>query len=248
MHGGNELPSAEDKAEYVRALFDQVADQYDLFNRIISMRQWAKWHREFVQHAQFRAGEQILDLACGTGDLSLLAAAGVFPGGRVVGIDFSERMLDVGRLRVARSPYGANITLQHGDVMKLTCADDSFDGVTMGWAMRNVASIPRTLAEVYRVLKPGGRFVCMDAAKPYNILLRSWFILYWKTFLPAIDRFFTKGSRNCKLRPYTYLSQSLDHYPMPNELEQMLRDAGFHSTECHLLNLGTVAIHIGTKK
>ncbi|MGE5653116.1 MAG: ubiquinone/menaquinone biosynthesis methyltransferase [Bacillota bacterium] len=247
VHGGNRVPPSLGKAEYVRGLFDEIAYEYDRLNQVISMGQWHRWHKVFLGHTRFSPGDQILDLACGTGDLSLLSAASVYPGGRVVGIDFSERMLEVGRMRVARSPYGEVVDLMLGDAMELALPDNSFDGITMGWAMRNVASIPQTLAEAYRVLKPGGRFICMDAAKPYNAFWRTWFIFYWKSFLPAIDRFFIREQHRRGSGPYTYLSQSLDHYPMPHELEQIFRQAGFGKTQCHLLNLGTVAIHIGTK-
>jgi demethylmenaquinone methyltransferase/2-methoxy-6-polyprenyl-1,4-benzoquinol methylase len=240
-------PSAEEKAQYVRELFDQIAEKYDAMNQVMSAGQWERWHQEFVKWTDFKAGDQILDVACGTGDLSMLDAAQVGPTGRVIGIDFSEGMLEVGRRRVAQSPYKDQITLQWGDAMDLQFEANSFDGATMGWAMRNVPSIERTLSEIYRVLKPGGRFVCLEAAKPYSRVIRLGFFLYWKTFLPLIDWFVVKTGRKAKVRPYTYLSRSLDNYPMPNELEEMFKKAGFVQTDYQLLMMGTVAIHVGTK-
>jgi demethylmenaquinone methyltransferase/2-methoxy-6-polyprenyl-1,4-benzoquinol methylase len=240
-------PSIEEKEEYVQALFNQIAENYDTINQVMSAGQWERWHREFVKLTGLKAGDSSLDVACGTGDLSLLSAAQVMPGGSVVGIDFSEKMLEVGRRRVAASPYAQTVTLAWGNAMDLTFEPNRFDGATMGWAMRNVKSIPQTLAEIYRVLKPGGRFVCLEAAKPYSALVRGGFFFYWKTFLPLIDWAVVKTGRQAKIRPYTYLSQSLDQYPYPHELERFFQEAGFKETGYQLLMMGTVAIHYGTK-
>lgn len=240
-------PAVEEKEEYVRELFDQIAEKYDAMNQVMSAGQWQKWHRAFVKHTAVKAGDQCLDVACGTGDLSMLSAAQAAPGGSVIGIDFSEGMLEVGRRRVAQSPYRDMITLQWGNAMDIAFEANRFDGVTMGWAMRNVKSIPQTLSEIHRVLKPGGRFVCLEAAKPYSVFLRLGFFLYFKTLLPLIDWYVVKTGRRAKVRPYTYLSRSLDTYPYPKALEQLFRDAGFRDTGHTLLMMGTVAIHYGTK-
>ncbi|MDB4895062.1 MAG: 2-heptaprenyl,4-naphthoquinone methyltransferase [Firmicutes bacterium] len=240
-------PTADEKEQYVRALFDRIAENYDAVNQVMSAGQWQKWHKEFVQCTNHKPGDRVLDVACGTGDLSMLAAAQVQPGGSVVGIDFSEGMLEVGRRRVAQTPYRDMITLQWGNAMDIQFADNSFDGASMGWAMRNVKEIPKTLSEIYRVLKPGARFVCLEAAKPYSSLVRLGFFLYWKTFLPLIDWWVMKSGRQAVVRPYTYLSRSLDSYPMPDKLETMFQQAGFRDTGYKLLMMGTVAIHYGTK-
>jgi len=247
MAPGFQPPSPEEKEQYVRELFNKIAENYDALNQVMSAGQWDRWHREFVAHTRFRPGDCILDVACGTGDLTLLDAAQVAPDGRVIGVDISEGMLEVGRRRVAASPYKDLITLQLGNAMDLPFPDNTFDGVTMGWAMRNVASIPRTLSEIYRVLKPGGRFICLEASKPYSRVIRFGFFLYWKTFLPLLDWIVVKAGREAKVRPYTYLSRSLDNYPFPDQLEDMFRQAGFVETDYQLLMLGTVAIHVGTK-
>ena len=247
MAPGYKPPAAEEKEAYVRELFDQIAESYDSVNQVMSAGQWSKWHQHFLQMTNFKPGDRVLDVACGTGDLSMLDAAQAAPGGSVVGIDISEGMMEVGRRRVAQTPYKDAITLEWGNVMELKYPDASFDGATMGWAMRNVASIPKTLSEIYRVLKPGGRFVCLEAAKPYSRLVRFGFLLYWRTLLPLIDWAVVKAGRKAKVRPYTYLSRSLDNYPFPHELEDLFRQAGFRETDYKLLMLGTVAIHIGTK-
>lgn len=240
-------PTAAEKEQYVRELFDKIAEDYDAMNQVMSAGQWSRWHKEFVHHCDFEPGDRILDVACGTGDLSMLAAAQVSPGGSVVGADLSEGMMEVGRRRIAQTAYKDMITMEWGNAMDLKYPDNSFDGVTMGWAMRNVTSIPQTLSEIYRVLKPGGRFVCLEAARPYSALVRTGFMLYWKTLLPVIDWYVVKSGRKAKVRPYTYLSRSLDTYPFPNGLEKLFQEAGFKQTDYKLLMMGTVAIHVGTK-
>ena len=240
-------PAPEEKEEYVRTLFNQIAENYDAMNVIMSAGQWERWHKEFVKYTGLKPGQHSLDVACGTGDLSILTAAQVSPGGHVTGIDISEGMLEVGRRRVAGTPYKEMITLRLGNAMAIDAPDNTYDAVTMGWAMRNVASIPKTLAEIYRVLKPGGRFVCLEAAKPFSFYLRLGFFLYFKTFLPMIDWFVVKSGRQAKVRPYTYLSRSLDNYPFPDRLEELFIEAGFRETGYKLLMMGTVAIHYGTK-
>lgn len=240
-------PSLEEKEEYVRQLFNQIAEKYDSTNQIMSLGQWERWHREFVKYTGLKPGMRNLDVACGTGDLSMLTAAQVAPDGSVIGVDISEGMLEVGRRRVAASPYASMIDLRWGNAMKLEFEDATFDCVTIGWAMRNVKDIPTVLKEMNRVLKPGGRVVCLEAAKPRNPIMRAGFFLMWKTMIPLIDWLIVKVGRQAKVRPYTYLSRSLDHYPYPNELERLFRQAGFGQTGVNLLMGGTVAIHYGVK-
>lgn len=240
-------PSLEEKEEYVRQLFDQIAHTYDSTNQLMSLGQWEKWHREFVRFTGLKPGMKSLDVACGTGDLTMLTAAQVAPSGHVTGVDFSEGMLAVGRRRVEASPYAPLIDMRWGNAMDLQFEAGNFDCVTIGWAMRNVRDIPTALKEMHRVLKPGGRVVCLEAAKPRNPLVRAGFFLMWKTMIPLIDWAIIKAGRKAKVRPYTYLSRSLDNYPYPDELEQLVREAGFTATGYKGLMGGTVAIHYGVK-
>lgn len=240
-------PKKEEKEAYVQALFDQIAEKYDQMNLVISAGQWKSWHREFVRYTGLQPGMKSLDVACGTGDLSMLTAAQVAPSGSVIGVDFSEGMLAVGRQRVAQSPWGKQIDLRRGNAMDLEFADNTFDCVTMGWAMRNVKDIPRVLSEMYRVLKPGGRVVVLEASKPPSFLVRFGFFLYWRTYIPLIDWLVIKAGRNAKIRPYTYLAHSLDDYPFPEPLRKMYAAAGFAETDYKLLMLGSAAIHYGVK-
>jgi len=247
MVAGFSNPPTERKEEYVRQLFDDIAEEYDSMNRLVSAGMWGRWHRKFAARTGFRPGDRILDVACGTGDLTMLAASQVAPGGEVIGVDISQGMLEVARRRVSDSPLRDIIKLQTGNAMALEFPDDSFDGVTMGWAMRNVSSIPKTLSEIYRVLKPGGRFILLEAARPKSWLVRAGFFLYWRTILPALDWVVARAGQRELLKPYTYLSHSLDNYPSPDGLKALFGEAGFVQTDYQLLMFGAVAIHVGTK-
>lgn len=241
-------PTIEEKEAYVREIFNQIAENYDEMNQVMSAGQWARWHKAFLAQCDFRPGDKILDVACGTGDLSMLDASLVAgDGGHVTGVDISEGMMEVGRRRIASTPWKDMINLELGNAMDLHFEADTFDGATMGWAMRNVPGIPQTLSEIHRVLKPGARFVCLEAARPYSRLVELGFFVYWKTFLPLIDKLVLKTKKDAKHRPYTYLSRSLDNYPRPHELEKLFKAAGFRETGWTPLMMGTVAIHWGVK-
>ncbi|BDG59219.1 ubiquinone/menaquinone biosynthesis methyltransferase [Caldinitratiruptor microaerophilus] len=241
-------PTPEEKEAYVRALFDRIASHYDRMNQIMSLGQWGRWHRIFARMAGYRPGMRVLDVACGTGDLTLLAASRVGAEGRVVGVDISPGMLARARERVQASPWAGVIELCEGNALDLPFPDGTFDIVTMGWAMRNVRDIPRTVAEALRVLRPGGRYLNLDAAEPQGpigrLLLRAW----WGTLLPVIDRLVV-GVRDPDepVRPYTYLSRSLEGYPSPARLEEIFRQAGFVETGHVPLMMGSVCIHYGTR-
>lgn len=240
-------PAPEQKEQYVQALFDQIAEKYDRMNLVMSAGQWHRWHREVVKHTGLRPGMHSLDVACGTGDLSMLTAAQVAPDGRVIGVDFSAGMLQVGRRRVAGSPYRDLIDLRWGNAMNLQFPDGSFDCVTIGWALRNVRDLPQVLREMHRVLRPGGRAVALEAARARNPLVRAGFFAYWKTAVPLIDWAVLKLGRQAPVRPYTYLSRSLDQFPGPDRLAEMFAAAGFRDVSYVPLQMGTVCIHFGAK-
>lgn len=240
-------PSLEEKEAYVQQLFDQIAENYDRMNQVMSAGQWQRWHREFVRYTGLQPGMHSLDVACGTGDLTLLTAAQVAPGGRVIGVDFSEGMLEVGRRRVAASPYREMVELRWANAMELPFPDSSFDCVTIGWALRNVKDLARVLGELRRVVKPGGRVVALEASRPKNPLVRLGFWAHWKGLVPLIDWVVLKVGRDAPVRPYTYLSRSLDQFPGPDRLAEMFGEAGLTGCGYRSLMLGTVSIHFGTR-
>lgn len=240
-------PTGAEKEAYVRELFDQIAPYYDRMNQIMSLGQWGRWHRVFARYTGLRPGMCSLDVACGTGDLTLLTAAQVAPTGRVVGVDISPGMLAVGRRRVEASPYREIVELREGNALDLPFLDNTFDCVTMGWAMRNVRDIRRTLQEAYRVLKPGGRYVNLEAANPQSLWSRALLHAWWKTLLPLIDWLVVRAGPQARIRPYTYLSNSLRGYPSPERLAGIMEGVGFRDVGYVPLMLGSVCIHYGTK-
>ncbi len=228
-----------DKAAFVREMFAKIAPRYDTANRIISAGMDEGWRRRAIALLQPPHGGRIVDLCCGTGDLvfHLLATD---PALHVTGVDFCEPMLAKARERAGRQ-NGGNADFVEGDVMRLPFADNSFDGATMGFAMRNVVDIDTTLREAGRVLKPGARFVNLDMSKAPNRAWRACFDLYFYGIVPLVGGMIG-GSRQA----YTYLPNSLTLHPGAEALRERFAAAGFEHTGFVRLMGGSIAIHYGT--
>lgn len=240
-------PELEDKETYVRNVFDRIAARYDWMNLVMTGGMLKLWHRVFCRYTGLRSGGRSLDVACGTGDLSLLTAGQVAPTGQVTGIDFSEAMLGVGRARVAASPLAGLIDLRWGNALDLAFPDNTFDCATIGFALRNVRDIQRCIGEMARVVRPGGRVVSLEISKPPNPLIRYPFYLYFYNVVPLIDRLVMGRDPGEKVRPYTYLPHSLTHFPTQRGLRDIFRDAGLVDCGYKGLSGGAVTIHYGTK-
>lgn len=238
-------PSKEEKEAYVEAVFDRVADHYDLGNRLLTFGMYESIHEQFRPLTGLTPGMKVLDLACGTGDITLLAAEQVAPSGHVTGVDISEKMLEVGRRRAAASAYHEIIEMKKGSAMELEYPDKTFDAVTMGFALRGVKEVAKVIQESYRVLKPGGRFINIDAALPLDPVARAMHRLIFNVLTPLLDPLYLRIGRHEKLKPYTYLSQSLEEHPRVHELREMFVTAGFQFAGYTTLNGGTTSIHWG---
>ena len=236
------------KARYVRRLFNRIAGHYDMFNLVMSAGTLRYWQRQFQSVTGLKPGDRVLDVACGTAELSLKTAQQVRPGGKVTGIDFSEEMMEIGRKKVAASPYGSMVELQFGDAMNIQFSDNTFDAATIGFALRNVADIPKTLAEMTRVVKPGGRVVSLELSKPENPFIRVPYYFYFFRLVPLIDR--VAGMRDeerRELHPYAYLPASLRPFPDRRKLAQIFKDAGLVDVKTRPLTGGLVCLHWGVK-
>lgn len=233
-----------DKAASVREMFATIAPRYDLTNRLLTAGVDEHWRRLAVRELAPRARGTVVDLCCGTGDLSFHLAR-TDPTLRIVGVDFCEPMLDGARQRQAAldgPAASAAISFQTGDVMALRFEDETFDGAIMGFSLRNVVDINATLREIRRLLKPGARFVNLDVSKAPNPLFRRAFNLYFYGLVPWIGGL-VGGSKSA----YRYLPNSLTNHPGAEELRARFADAGFRDARMLRLAGGSIAIHIGTR-
>ena len=236
------------KEKYVHEVFDSIAPYYDLMNLIMTGGMVKLWHRAFLRQTNLQPGDHCLDVACGTGDLSILAASQVGPTGRVTGVDFSEEMLSFGRKKVEERGLSDRIELVWGNAMDLQYPEDTFDCATIGFALRNVPDIKQVVSEMRRVIKPGARVVSLEVSKPKNPLIRWPAFLYFYNVVPLIDRFIGKAVRRAgQIRPYTWLPHSLTNFPNQDGLAGIFREAGLVDVSYKGLSGGMVSLHVGTK-
>jgi demethylmenaquinone methyltransferase/2-methoxy-6-polyprenyl-1,4-benzoquinol methylase len=214
----------------VEAMFDRISPVYDAMNRLMTVGLDRRWRRLTVG-AAVRPGDEVLDACCGTGDLALEAQRA---GARVTGLDFSERMLERARRK------SDAVRWVRGDVLDLPFPDGSFDAVTVGFGIRNVADLDAGLGELARVLRPGGRLGCLEITRPRGVL-RPFFRLWFDGLVPLAGKVLPGGSA------YTYLPASVRRFPGPEDLGDAMRRAGFAEVGWRLLGGGIVALHVATR-
>jgi demethylmenaquinone methyltransferase/2-methoxy-6-polyprenyl-1,4-benzoquinol methylase len=215
----------------VRTMFDRISPVYDAMNRTMTMGLDQRWRRATVA-AVVRPGDRVLDLCCGTGDLALAAQRA---GGRVTGLDFSERMLERARRK------SAEIDWVRGDALALPFADGAFDAATVGFGVRNLDDLEGGLAELRRVLRAGGRLAILEITRPRGILA-PFYRLWFDGLVPLLGKLLPGGSA------YTYLPASVRRFPGPEELAELLLGAGFDDVRWRTFAGGIVALHIGVER
>ena len=213
-------------ADGVRTMFDRIAPVYDVMNRTMTAGLDRRWRRITAQTV-VRPGDTVLDACCGTGDLAIAAARA---GGRVVGLDFSQAML--GRAR-RKAP---ELEWLEGDLLALPFAAASFDAATVGFGVRNVEDLARALAELRRVLRPGGRLGILEITRPRG-LLAPFYRVWFDGVVPLLGKLLPGGSA------YSYLPASVRRFPGPAELAELISAAGFRNVEVRLFGGGIVALH-----
>ncbi len=237
--GFRRVPEAA-KAPLVRAVFDSVAERYDLMNDLMSggIHRW--WKAEMVRWLGPRPGQRLVDVAGGTGDIARRALPRLDPdrGGFVIVCDANLQMLEIGRARAIDDGILAGIEWLGGDAEALPFADRSFDLCTIAFGLRNVTRIERALAEARRVLKPGGRFLCLEFTPSVTPLLQPLYDLYSFHVLPSIGHIVT-GNRDA----YTYLVESIRRFPPPGALSEMIAAAGLERARFRNLTGGIAALH-----
>lgn len=212
-------------------MFDRIAPLYDLMNRLMTAGLDQGWRRAAAQ-AVVRPGDRVLDLCCGTGDLAL---AGREAGGDVTAVDFSAPMLERAR------PKSSEIVWLEADALHLPLPDDSFDVVTIGFGLRNVASAEQGLAEMRRVLRPGGRLAVLDVTRPRG-LLAPFYKVWFDALIPTVGKLLPGGAA------FTYLPASVRRFPEPRELARLMEEAGFEQIRWRLFAGGIVALHSGVAR
>lgn len=219
--------------EQVRAMFDRIARVYDLMNSVMTVGLHHRWRERAADLAEVGAGDRALDVASGTGDLAIVLSRRVAPGGEVVGSDFSERMLELARAKAPR------IAFEHGNALELPYDDDSFDAATVGFGARNFSDLARGLAEMARVVRPGGRVVVLEITTPAKPPL-SWFFRAWfDRLVPFLGRM--AGDPEA----YSYLPSSVRRFPDARGLAAAMTAVGLVNVRWILTAGGIIAIHAG---
>lgn len=217
--------------EGVRRMFDRIAPVYDSMNRLMTAGLDRRWRAATAQ-AVVRDGDRILDVCCGTGDLSIAAREA---GGEVTGLDFSAPMLERARRK------SAEVEWLEGDALALPFPDGSFDAVTIGFGLRNLANVERGLTELRRVLPPGGRLAILEITRPKG-LVAPFYRFWFDGVIPLAGKVLPGGSA------YSYLPASVRRFPAPEGLAKLLDEAGFEEISWRLFAGGIVALHKGTAR
>ena len=248
-HFGYETIDSEEKEGRVGAVFDSVAGKYDLMNDVMSAGIHRAWKNWYVWQTGVEPGEAVLDLAAGTGDITLRLAkrmrgkgAGADIEGRLVSSDINAAMLKIGEERLTNKGWLKNLEFVIANAEALPFADNSFDLITMAFGLRNVTHQDKALAEMARVLKPGGRVLVLEFSRPKNAVINRFYDWYSFTFLPKMGALIAKDADS-----YQYLAESIRMHPPQEELKAMFAAAGLADCEYQNLSNGIVAIHKGVK-
>ena len=227
--------------ERVQEIFNSISSDYDKMNAIISFKQHDLWRAKTMKRMGDLTGLSILDLCCGTGDWTFDLSESVGPSGKVIGLDFSENMLEIAKAKL-KEEAKKNIEFLQGNAMALPFENENFDVVTIGYGLRNTPDYLTVLKEIFRVLKPGGRVVCIETSHPTLPIYKQAFELYFKNVMPFFGKVFAKS-----LKEYQWLQKSAEDFPDAKTLEELFRKAGFVAVEYQKHGGGAIASHFATK-
>ncbi len=233
--------SDSSKKQQVAAMFDDIAFKYDFLNRFLSAGIDIGWRKKAIKQIAELRPKIILDVATGTADVALMAS-GMLKPEKIIGIDISDGMLEIGRQKVEKAGLKGIIELLNGDSETINFNDNTFDAVTVAFGVRNFQQLEKGLGEILRVLKPGGKLVVLEFSKPKMPGVKSMYNLYMKIICPNIGKLFSKN-RNA----YKYLDESIQKFPEGKNFTQILDNLGYSNTYCKPLSLGICSIYCGSK-
>ncbi|XJZ26048.1 demethylmenaquinone methyltransferase [Bacillota bacterium Lsc_1132] len=232
----------QSKEERVHHVFEKIYENYDKMNSVISFQQHIKWRNDTMKRMNVQKGSKALDVCCGTADWTIALAEAVGPSGEVVGVDFSQNMLKIGKEKVNGLKLN-QVELIHGNAMELPFPDQSFNYVTIGFGLRNVPDYMQVLKEMHRVLKPGGMAVCLETSQPTMFGYKQLYYFYFRFIMPLFGKLFAKSYEE-----YSWLQESARNFPGIKELAEMFEKAGFKDVIYKPYSGGVAAVHIGFKK
>lgn len=229
------------KKEQVAEMFDNIAFRYDFLNRFLSAGIDIGWRKKALALLKDLKPDHILDVATGTADLAIMAAKILKPA-KITAIDISEGMLKIGREKVIKGNLDKIITLENGDSETINAATNSFDAVTVAFGVRNFQNLEKGLAEILRVLKPGGKLVVLEFSQPSQPVVKAFYNTYMKVITPTIGKIISKN--NCA---YQYLDESIKKFPEGQNFTHILQQLGYLNIQSKKLSLGICSIYSGTK-
>lgn len=241
-HIGYRRIARNEKSRWVRHQFDTVAARYDLMNTLLSAGIHYLWKQRAIRLLNLKPGDSVLDVCGGTGDLAVSAIKRIMPGGRVVLYDINREMMTAGRRKRTRAALRRRIRFLQGDAEQMAIADNVFDAAIVGFGMRNLTDMAAGFREMHRVLRPGGRMVCLEFSRPTAPFFRWLYDQYSFHVMPWLGERMT-GSRQA----YTYLPESIRLFPPPEALARLLWAIGFIRVEHWKLTNGVAVIHRGVK-
>ncbi|MEO9871902.1 bifunctional demethylmenaquinone methyltransferase/2-methoxy-6-polyprenyl-1,4-benzoquinol methylase UbiE [Ekhidna sp.] len=228
------------KKKQVAEMFDSISGKYDFLNHFLSLGIDIRWRKKGIKMLRDLQPKQILDIATGTGDFAIESLK--LNPEKVIGVDISEGMLNVGRQKMKKRGYSEIIDMQSGDSENLHFDDNKFDAVIVAFGVRNFENLEKGLSEMNRVLRPGGRAIILEFSKPTVFPFKQLYNFYFRWILPKIGKVVSKDNT-----AYTYLPESVNEFPYGNNFLKILEKTGYKNTKCKPLTLGISSIYVGEK-